>query len=184
MSFDEKTLWLFVGSCDECSALAGVHASEPSRPHPNCTCEITEGEVDCELVATREELVDEYELLEEVGWLPKGGSLSVEQTWSTESSTTVSGQMEVEAGPVTIGGGAEHENTTGSGGSKGVEFNYDEEEGGENQLVVAIYEVKVYEIIETYRAHWSEGQGPDYEFDVIAGTREERTFQGYDQQGF
>lgn len=45
------TVFHFDGSdgCDACVAMTGYSLEEPERPHPNCTCGITEQELPCEL---------------------------------------------------------------------------------------------------------------------------------------
>jgi hypothetical protein len=187
MSFETLGLWLFEpadGSCDRCGERQGLYSYAVEPPHENCHCTVTSGEVKAELIATREDLVDQYELVEEVTWMPRGGELAVEQNWSTGTETTVSGEGSVEEGGIgaTIGGSQTDSAT--SGGSKTVTFRYDTDVGGASQLVVALYQVKVFQTVQTYRAHWSEGMGADFEFEVIAATREERAFSGYRQVAF
>jgi hypothetical protein len=184
MSYEEKSFWLFTGSCSVCEERVGVWETAPGRPHENCSCEITEGEAKVELVATREEIFDQYELLEDVGHVPKGGQLVTEQNWSTGTSTSGSAEVSGEVGGVGVSVGGEHSRSSSEGGSNSVTFTYDEEEGGDSQMVVARYEVTVYVAVNTYRAHWSEGMGPDFEFESYGETREERYFAGYDQIGF
>lgn len=187
MSFEDKELWLFTpsdGGCDTCQAMAGVYSYAVAEPHPNGNCAIESGQAKVELVRTREELSDQYELLEEVTWVPKGGQSVVTKEWSTGTETTVSGGVSAEGGGFGISGGVSGSESATAGGSEQVTFPYDNDLGGESQMVVATYQVSIYQTIETYRAHWSEGMGMDFEFDVIAGTRQERSFTGYRTEAF
>lgn len=188
MSYETLDLWLFEpadGACGTCADMRGVYSYAVPRPHENCTrCSVSSGEVKAELTATREELIDQYELVEAVTWVAKGGESAVEQNWSTGTETTVSGEGSVEEGGIGATIGGSQTDTASSGGSRTETFHYDVDVGGASQLVAALYQVKVFQTVHTYRAHWSEGMGADFEFEVIAATREERTFSGYRQVAF
>lgn len=179
---EEFELWVFVptdAACDTCAGMQGGYSYSVTRPHDNCKCIIHSTQVKAELQATRHELVDQYEMWEEVAWVPRGGSTSVEQNWSTGTETTVSGEVGAEGSGVNVTVGGSQTVTGSSGGSRTVTFPYDADVGGASQLVAAVYQVKVFQVIGTYKAHWSVGMGTDFEFEVVASTREERAFSGY-----
>jgi hypothetical protein len=192
MSFEEKKFWIFVANedCVICVPMAGIYESEPHPPHNNCTCDIVSDELKVELVATREEQVDTYEDLREVAYVPQGGETKNSQDWSTGTITTRGGEVSGEVGgpPGTAKGGgkviATDTHVHNEGGSQAVTFKYNSELGGETQVVYAVYEVTVYQTINTYHAHFSEGLGTDFEFEAEGGTREVRTFIGYHTEGF
>lgn len=50
--------WLSNAGCERCDHLEGVHETEPTRPHPNCLCDILEipGEDDCIVEVFEEEI--------------------------------------------------------------------------------------------------------------------------------
>lgn len=187
MSYVNVNLWLFEPSgdaCDACEETRGLYSYQVDPPHPNCQCNISSGDVKAELIATREELVDQYEMVTEIQWVPSGGQASVQKTWSTGTEVNVSGNVSVEGAGVGASLGGGRTDSVGVSVAESVTFNYDQAVGGSSQMVVAIYQVKVFQIVETYQAHWSEGMGVDYQFDVIAQTREERTFAGYRAEAF
>lgn len=171
------------GDCEACSAMTGLYTEHPDRPHENCECPIEQGEVRCELVSESREIFDQYELLEPIGWIPKGGSIDREKNWNTETSVSGSGEISGEVGGVGVSVGGEASESSSSGGSETVHFEYDEEEGGDSQLVLARYEVTIWRITQTWVAHWSEGFGMDHEFETYEH-EEEQVFAGYEQEGF
>lgn len=187
MSFEAVDLWLFQpsgDSCDTCAAMLGFYGYEVERPHPNCKCTVTSGDAKAELVSSREELVDQYEMLLELKWVPRGGSVTLEQNWSTGTEISTSGEFGAEEGGFSLGIGLSRTGSESTGGSVSVTFNYRDDVGGASQLILAVYQVKVFQRIETYKAHLTEGMGLDFEFEIIAGTREEQAFAGYRQEAF
>ncbi len=187
MSYETVAMWLFQpsgDSCDTCAAMQGAYGYAVERPHPNCKCTVTQGDAKAELTSSREELVDQYDMLEAVTWVPRGGESTVEQNWSTGTETTTSGELSGQEGGFGISLGHSETGSRSSGGSTSVTFNYSDDVGGASQLVLATYQVKVYQRIDTYRAHFTEGMGADFEFEVIAGTREEQAFAGYRHEAF
>jgi hypothetical protein len=182
MSYETIDMWLYEpadGACDTCAGMQGVYTYAVQTPHPNCKCVVTTGSAKAELISTRDELVDQYEVWEEITWVPRGGESSLEQNWSTGTETSVTGEGSAEEGGFGITVSETDTNSAAVGGSRSVTFNYDDAVGGQSQLIAAVYQVKLFQRIETYRAHWSEGAGADFEFEVIAATREERAFAGY-----
>lgn len=185
MSYEHLSMWTFTASedpCPTCEAMQGVYSYEVARPHPNCACTITTNSgFQTEVIATREELVDEYESAEEVTWVPHGGESSVSQDWSTGTESTVTGEVSAEGGGVGASLGGSESESSSAGGSKTVTFRYDDDLGGASQMIIATYLVRVYQKIETHRYHWS---GEYFELEVIAATREERSFTGYHTEAF
>jgi hypothetical protein len=88
-----------------------------------------------------------------------------------------------EVGGLGVSVGRESSSSSSQGGGSSVTFPYDPVEGGDSQMVVAIYLVRVYITIDTYEVHWSQGLGANYTFESNGETREEASFLGYDSIG-
>jgi len=182
--FVERTFWLFDGSngCNLCQDMTGGYHEEPERPHENCKCPLTEGEVRCSEVSREEEVIDQYELLLKIACVSKaGGTEALARTWSTGKTVSGSGTGSAKFGDfgISVGGGVSETTTT--GGTDTVTFHYDPEEGGESQWILAEYEVTVHQETITWLAHWTETTGDPNETFETMKRWEERLFIRYRQ---
>lgn len=180
MSVENLQMWRFTPSSDDpchfCESMAGTYSYEVVGPHPGCRCAIVEDGVAAELIASREELVETYQLVLPVTTVPRGGETAIAKTWNTDSTSTVSQEATGTEGFLGVTFGSSQADTDSVGGSETVTFRYDDETGGGTQTVNATYDVSIYWTIETHRHNYPGGY---LDYEVVANTREVRTFSGY-----
>ena len=150
------------GECEACETLVGRYDAPPMPPHPNCVCEVEPCQPgdDAELIGHRTER-------------SKVGQEAVYEATVAEGVSGTSGEG-TEFG-FNVGG--ERGVTIGFSGvrteTRGQEFIYREEVGGELQHVFAIYDVYAVREIDVVR----EG---DRTYEVITGESEERELVRYE----
>lgn len=188
---ETKTFYFFtaVGDkiCPECQALNDIWVfhSPPDRPHENCHCQIEQRDLPVKKIRCSSQVTDTFEHVEQIGNISPGNSMADSVNRSeTNSSGTFSGSLS--AGPASVGY-TEGGSSNSKGSSTANYFNYKEEVGGANQMVLAVYSMD--EITET--CVWvtdttiiGDGIPPGLEFETTAVKYSEPIFVRYQQEGF
>ncbi|MHA3703128.1 hypothetical protein ACXR2U_13195 [Jatrophihabitans sp. YIM 134969] len=180
------------GACEECQGFDGGWrwTSVPFPVHYNCGCNLSTAQVDVTDDGGGTDTVGDTEELQWVATVPRGGSASRAQTWSTGRSWVVypkiSGTKEV--GGIKVGGeiGGSYGGQDGSSHTDTTTFTYQNDIGGaDGQQVYARYKVRTQQDYEKYTYHWGDvtNDSGDETLKLRKGAPyTERKFAGYVNQ--
>lgn len=175
--YENKKVYIWTSggdACGACTGMEGNYDSPPTPPHPDCRCQIDKVSVKAKNKGSESTEKPDGNYLKPIGIIPKGESINVTKNWSTGSTSTTTGSAGISSNGVSVQVGGSEATTHTEGESTNISFHYDEDIGGDMQLVVAAYDV--YETTETttWGTHWSENVGGHGTVDYTTTTTTER----------